>query len=277
MNLFYCRAPKFRSPFTAGTLELSREPGGIHVLPTRLHQHHRSWQHRNLAGRQVAPHRSGHQGHPRGAWKRRHRRGLHREGSGRRPRDLDGLCHDRSPRGQLHRCFPRPWPPSSPVVLASDRGIGRGHRIPGPRRTWQLAKQVGVAVSNIVLPCVGQLPRRAAPPLQRTFPTWAREPLPDGRAQWRMYRRWEDGAFVVRYTSKPGASRAEMATDLREHRALFPARTATGMQVAETTPAHAHDSAPAIEPQAGCPATQEASPPCPVVHADRQPLQESLF
>ena len=68
---------------------------------------------------------------------------------------------------------------------------------------------------KIALP---DLPRRSAPPLHRTFPTWAREPLPEGRVQWRMYRRDGTGAFLIRYTSDPGTTRDAAAAAIRLYR-----------------------------------------------------------
>lgn len=127
------------------------------------------------------------------------------------------------------------------------------------------------------------LPRRSAPPLHRTFPTWAREPLPEGRVQWRMYRRDGTGAFLVRYTSEPGITREAAAAAIRLYRKTLFSRDESDVDEAaetgketgkETQPEPLTPAPPEATQSIACPdVAAQASPPAPFTSA----AQQSLF
>lgn len=132
------------------------------------------------------------------------------------------------------------------------------------------------APGKIALP---DLPRRSAPPLHRTFPTWAREPLPEGRVQWRMYRRDGTGAFLIRYTSDPGATRDAAAAAIRLYRETLFRRDETDVAEAMEIGAEALS-----EPQTPAAAEAPQSIDSPDVEAQAVPpasltraAQQSLF
>ena len=130
------------------------------------------------------------------------------------------------------------------------------------------------APGKIALP---DLPRRSAPPLHRTFPTWAREPLPEGRVQWRMYRRDGTGAFLIRYTSDPGATRDAAAAAIRLYRNTLFHRNETDVEEAVEIGAEVLPEPQALasveEPQSIDPPDVEAQavPPAPLIRITRPP------
>lgn len=132
------------------------------------------------------------------------------------------------------------------------------------------------APGKIALP---DLPRRSAPPLHRTFPTWAREPLPEGRVQWRMYRRDGTGAFLIRYTTDPGTTREAAAAAIRLYRNTLFHRNETDVEEAVEIGAEVLPEPQALasveEPQSIDPPDVEAQavPPAPLIRA----AQQSLF
>lgn len=129
---------------------------------------------------------------------------------------------------------------------------------------------------KIALP---DLPRRSASPLHRTFPTWAREPLPDGRVQWRMYRRDGAGAFLIRYTCEPGTTRDAAAAAIRLYRNTLFSRDESDVDEAveiekETQPETLTSALPEAPHSITCPdVAAQASPPAPFTST----AQQSLF
>lgn len=132
------------------------------------------------------------------------------------------------------------------------------------------------APGKIALP---DLPRRSAQPLHRTFPTWAREPLPEGRVQWRMYRRDGTGAFLIRYTSEPGITRDAAASAIRLYRkTLFNRDESDVDETADAGKETQPEPSTPAPPEAPQPITSpdvavQASPPAPLIST----AQQSLF
>jgi len=63
---------------------------------------------------------------------------------------------------------------------------------------------------------------RRAKPLHCTLPTWAREPMGEGRLQWRMYRRHRFGSTLYMvFDAGSDMTRAEVAKKLREFRKVL--------------------------------------------------------